>query len=249
MGSIYVGGNKVKNIYVGNNKVKKVYVGNTLVWTSAIANDVGMSMRTCSFTAGNGAHNPLSGGGANNWSIAFYFCWWGSKGGCLTYHNYQSREHTIRLRDDGRIEVWAARYDTGSNKVWVSTKACQKGKINGVVVSKSGQIFINGENATPSTYGGDMNFWGEFKVFPDRDIEAICMGIQGWNWTMNSSYAYVSNPITWPYETDPSSWSMTFDNTLAYRLNNLSGAQKNIIGTPQYETWEWNEDRECSRIA
>jgi hypothetical protein len=249
MGSIYVGGNRVKNIYVGNNKVKKVYIGQQFVWISAIANDVGMSMKTCGFTCGNGAHNPLSGGGENNWSIAFYFCWWGSKGGCLTHHNHQLREHTIVLRDDGRIEVWAARYDTNNHKVWISTKACQKGKLNGVVVTKSGHIFINGENATPSTYGGDMDFWGEFNVFPDHDIEATCLGIQGWDWTMDPSYAYVSNPLTWPYETDLSTWAMTFDNTLAYRLNGLSAAQKNIVGTPQYETWEWNEDRECLRIA
>lgn len=38
MGSIYVGGNKVKKIYVGTQLVKKVYVGNTLCWS---ANETG----------------------------------------------------------------------------------------------------------------------------------------------------------------------------------------------------------------
>ena len=38
MGSIYVGGSKVKKIYVGTQMVKKVYVGNTLVWS---ANETG----------------------------------------------------------------------------------------------------------------------------------------------------------------------------------------------------------------
>ena len=38
MGSIYVGGSKVKKIYVGTQMDKKVYVGNTLVWS---ANETG----------------------------------------------------------------------------------------------------------------------------------------------------------------------------------------------------------------
>lgn len=246
--AIYVGNTKVKKIYIGNTKVKKVYVGNTLSWTSAIAQDQGVNMNSVKFTAGNGAHNPLSGGTSGNWSILFVFVWHSAKGGALLYHNYNQRESIIKLMDDGRIMVNANRYDTSSYKTWYSTKSCEVGKINAVLVNKSGQIFINGVNATPSTYGGDMNLWGEFTIFPDRDINGTCLGLQGWNWILNSSYVHVSNPLTWPYETDPSNWAMSFDGNLVYRLNTLSGAQKNVTGTAVYPTYEWNEDREASQV-
>lgn len=213
------------------------------VFNKTLVHDHGMNMNSAALTVGSGAHNPLSGGTTGNWSILFVFVWRSAKGGALTYHNYQQREHIIKLLDDGRIMVNANRYDTSSYKTWYSTRSCEVGKVNAVIVSKSGQIFINGQNATPSTYGGDMNFWGEFKIFPDRDIDGVCMGLQGWNWTMNSSYAYVSDPASWPYESDPSTWAMSFDKSTAFRLNNLSGALKAVTGTPTYATYYWGSNR------
>ena len=218
------------------------------VFTRTVMHDHGVKMNSVSFTAGNGAHNPLSGGSNNNWSILFVFYWKSAKGGALLYHNYNQRESIIKLHNDGRIEVWAARYDTGSDGSWYSTKLCEVGKVNAVLVNKDGQIFINGQNATPSSYGGDMPMWGEFKIFPDRDIDGVCFGLQGWNWNLGSNYVHVSNPITWPFETDPSNWAMSFDKDLGYRLNTLSGAQKNVTGTAVYEAYYWGADRRAVKI-
>lgn len=213
------------------------------VFNKTLINDQGVRMNSVSFIAGNGTHNPLSGGGANNWSILFVFYWKSAKGGVLLYHNYNQRESIIKLHNDGRIEVWAARYDTANDRRWYSTRLCEVGKVNAVLVNKNGQIFINGQNATPSTYGGDMPMWGEFKIFPDRDIDGVCLGLQGWNWVLDTNYTHVSNPVTWPYETDPSTWSMNFDGNLAYGYNKLNGAQKNIVGSAVYESCFYGANR------
>ena len=246
--AIYVGNTKVKKIYVGNTKVKKVYVGNTLSWTSAIAQDQGMLASSCKLTLGSGANNPISGGTANDWTIAFYFVWHSNKGGALVYHNYQQRESIIKLMDDGRIMVNANRYDTSSYKTWYSTRSCEVGKLNAVVVTRQGHIYINGYNATPSSYGGDMSFWGPVNIFPDRDINATMLGVQSWNWVLNTSYLHVSNPLTWPWQTDPSNMAFNFDGNTNYRVQNIGNGTKAQSGSPAYYTYEWNEDSEASQV-
>lgn len=245
---IWADTSKIKKIWVDTSKIKKVWVDTSLVWTSAIANDQGMNMNSCKIRVGSGASNPISGGTSNNWSIAFYFVWHSAKGGALLYHNYNQRESIIKLENDGRIMVNANRYDTNNYKTWYSTQKCEVGKLNGVVVSKSGQIFINGVNATPSTYGGDMNFWGYVDLFPDRDINGTILGLQAWDWTMNSSYTYVSNPVTWPFETDKSSYAINFDGSTGARIQSVGNGTQALTGTPTYATYEWNEDREATKI-
>lgn len=244
---IFVDNTKVKKIYVDNAKIKKVYVDNTLMWTSAIAQDVGMKMNSCSIHLGNGTHNPISGGTANNWSICFSFVWHGGQGGALLYHNYNQRESGIWLLSDGRIMVNANRYDTSNYKTWYSTKLCQVGKLNRVAVTRLGRIYINGEDATPSTYGGDMTFWGELTLFPDRDINGTCLGVNSWNWNLETEHIWVTGR-DYPHETDASTFAMSFNNSITFRLNALSGALKSTTGTPTYATYEWNEDREASKV-
>ena len=233
---VYVGTAASRKIYAGGTRVNNIYVGTAHSYKREVWSDHGIVMTSAGIKLGNGhADNPVSGGSTGNWTIAFYFTW-ESGHGCLLYHNNQSRESSINLLSDGRIQVWAARYDTGSNKTWTSTIACQKGRLNSVVVSKSGLIFINGSNATPSTYGGDMNLWGSFTIFPDRNIGGIMMGVQGWNWNFDTSHTYVSNPLTWPYETDASNFAMNFDNNIAVRANTLNKGGASIhAGSPTYD--------------
>ena len=239
--NIYVDNTKVNKIFVDNTRVRRVYIDNSLVFTGAEFRDVGMRMNSCKLVLGNGAHNPISGGVGNNWSICFHFVWKSAKGGALLYHNYNNRESIIKLENDGRIMVNANRYDTNSYKTWYSTLKCQVGKLNRVLVTKNGQIFINGQNATPGTYGGDMNFWGELSIFPDRDIDGTCLGITSWNWILGNDNAWVTN-LGYLHETDTSTFAMNFNNSTAFRLNSLSGALKSTTGTPVYETYDVYDD-------
>ena len=247
--AIYVSNTKVKKIYVQNTKVKKVYVGNTLAWTSAIAQDQGVNMNSVKFTTGNGANNGISGGTTNNWTLQFTFVWKTAKGGALMYHNYNKRESVIKILDDGRIMVNANRYDTSNYKTGYSTQTCEVGKLNMVSVNRNGVICINGVNATPSTYGGDMPLWGEVIIFPDRDINGTCLGLNGWNQTLSNTDMVNITKRDYAFESDNgTTLAMSFDGNLTYRRNTLSSAQKDVAGTATYETWEWNEDRECTRI-
>lgn len=243
--TVFISGTSMKNSYVGTTRVNDIYVGTVKTYTRQVWTDVGMNMNSCAITLGSGATNPVSGGVANDWTLAFYFTWNSAKGGALMYHNYQQRESIIKLMDDGRIMVNANRYDTSNYKTWYSvTHACQVGRLNCVLVNRSGQIFINGNNATPATYGGDMPLWGEFKIFPDRDINGTIMGLQGWNWNLNSNYLYVSNPLTWPYQTDASNFAMNFDSNLSVRRNTLNTTGvKAQTGTPTYITRKCDSDR------
>lgn len=240
---IWYDGTKIKKIWYDTTAIKKVWYDTTLVWTASVGQDQGLRMNSAKVKLGSGAHNPVSGGVANNWTLCFNFIWKSAKGGALMYHNYNQRESVIKLMDDGRIMVNANRYDTSNYKTWYSTKTCIVGGFNQVLVNKNGQIFINGVNATPSTYGGDMPLWGEFTLFPDLDINGVCLGVQGWNWILNSSYVYVTN-IGWAYETDPSNFSMNFDGNTDFKYNTLGGT-KATTGSPVYETWEWADDREA----
>lgn len=234
--AVYVDGTASRKIYIDNTRVNNIYIDTTESYKREVWSDHGINMSSCAITLGSGASNPVSGGTANDWTLAFYFVWNGTKGGALTYHNYSQRESVIRLHDDGRISVWAARYDTGNDKTWYSTTLCQAGRLNCVLVNRSGNIYINGQNATPSTYGGDMPLWGEFKLFPDRDINGHCMGVQGWNWNLGTNYLHVSNPLSWPYETDPSNFAMNFDNNLTVRRNTLNTTGvKTTVGSPTYD--------------
>lgn len=238
----YVDGTKISKIYVDNTRVRRVFVDNTCVYNDAFLIDRGLKMSSCKIVLGSGAHNPISGGAGNNWSINFSFTWNSAKGGVLLYHNYNNRESMIKLHNDGRIQVWAARYDTGSDKTWYSTKLCQVGKLNRVAVTKAGRIFINGEDATPSSYGGDMSLWGEVSIFPDRDIDGICLGLNSWNWNLETQHIWVTG-LTYPHSTDASNFAMDFNGAINFRLNSLSGALKSTTGTPVYEWrdcyWDW----------
>ena len=233
----YVDNAQWRKIYVDNTRVNQLFVDVTELYSRQVWSDHGINMKSAAIKLGNGgSDNPVSGGSRGAWTLAFYFTWNSAKGGCLMYHFNQQRESIIKLENSGQITVWAARYDTGNDKTWRSTKYCQAGRLNCVVVTSTGLIFINGENATPGTYGGDMNLWGSFKIFPDRDIDGLCMGVQGWNWAFDTSYTYVSNPLTWPYETDPSNFAMNFDNNIAVRANTLNkGGASVAAGSPTYD--------------
>ena len=239
--NIYIDNTKVRKIFVDNTRVRRVYVDNTLVFTGAEGRDVGMNMNSCKLVLGDGAHNPISGGTSGDWSICFHFVWKSAKGGTLLYHNYNNRESVIKLEDSGRIMVNANRYDTNSYKTWYSTINCQVGKLNRVLVTKNGQIFINGQNATPATYGGDMNFWGELSIFPDRDIDGTCLGINSWHWLLGNDHAWVT-ALNYSHETDASTFAIGFNNSIWFRLNTLGGALKSTTGTPVYETYDVYDD-------
>lgn len=239
--NIYIDNTKVRKIFVDNTRVRRVYVDNTLVFTGAEGRDVGMNMNSCKLVLGDGAHNPISGGTSGDWSICFHFVWKSAKGGALLYHSYNNRESVIKLEDSGRIMVNANRYDTNSYKTWYSTINCQVGKLNRVLVTKNGQIFINGQNATPATYGGDMNFWGELSIFPDRDIDGTCLGINSWHWLLGNDHAWVT-ALNYSHETDASTFAIGFNNSIWFRLNTLGGALKSTTGTPVYETYDVYDD-------
>lgn len=239
--NIYIDNTKVRKIFVDNTRVRRVYIDNTLVFTGAEGRDVGMNMNSCKLVLGDGAHNPISGGTSGDWSICFHFVWKSAKGGTLLYHNYNNRESIIKLENNGRIMVNANRYDTNSYKTWYSTINCQVGKLNRVLVTKNGQIFINGQNATPATYGGDMNFWGELSIFPDRDIDGTCLGINSWHWLLGNDHAWVT-ALNYSHETDASTFAIGFNNSIWFRLNTLGGALKSTTGTPVYETYDVYDD-------
>lgn len=239
---IYVDNQKVSKVYVDNTRVRRVYIDNNCVFNGREGYDVGLDMKSCKLTLGNGAHNPISGGSNGDWSIAFHFVWRSNQGGVLLYHAYNQRDSTIKLLSDGRIEVWAARYDTGNDKTWYSTKLCKVGQLNRVLITKQGRIFINGEDATPATFGGDMPFWGEVHLFPDRDIDGCCLGVTGWKWLLQPEHLFVTN-LNYPHETDPTTFAMGFNHNLGFRLNELNGVLKSSSGTPSYQTydiyWDW----------
>lgn len=239
---IFIDNTKVQNIYVDNTRVRRVFVDNSLLFNARTSVDWGVNMNSCKLVLGNGAHNSISGGGNNNWSINFAFVWHSAKGGCLLYHNWNNRESTIKLLNDGRIEMWAARYDTKSDRVWYSTLRCEVGKLNRVLVTKEGRIYINGQNATPPGYGGDMPLWGEVNIFPDRDIHGTCLGINAWNWLLNDEHMWVTN-LGYDHEHDASTFAMGFNGEIAFRLNGLSGGLKSIVGNPTYSCydiyWDW----------
>lgn len=240
--AIYVDGTKVKDIYVDNTRVRRVYVDNAQVYNARTVWDWGLNMNSCKLVLGSGAHNPISGGGGNDWSINFSFVWRSAKGGVLLHHNWNGRESMIKLHNDGRIQVWAARYETGSDRTWYSTLLCQVGKLNRVVITRQGRIYINGQDATPASYGGDMPLWGEVNIFPDRDIDGVCLGINAWNWNLQNEHRWVTN-LNYGHESDASTFAIGFNRSITFRLNGLSGALKSTTGTPVYTCydvyWDW----------